>query len=67
MTLTLEFSNFKDPNVQLDNGLPVFYQQVTPALSNKSDSLLPWYLNAAGGIYPNATQCMEAGSKYVSR
>ncbi|KAF2482894.1 putative non-hemolytic phospholipase C precursor [Neohortaea acidophila] len=53
---------FKDPNVQVNNGTPVWYQNVDAALSTKTDSLLPWYLNYLGGTWENATQCMEAGS-----
>lgn len=29
---------------------------------NGSSILTPWYINYAGGIYPEATMCMDAGS-----
>jgi phospholipase C len=52
---------FKDPNVQLNNGVPLWHQKVGN-LTTKAASLLPWYLNYLGGDYPEATQCMAAGS-----
>jgi phospholipase C len=52
---------FSDPNVQVNSGTPVWYQDVTPALTNASPYLLPWYLNYLGGSWLNATQCMIAG------
>jgi phospholipase C len=52
---------FSDPNVQVNSGTPVWYQDVTPALTNASSYLLPWYLNYEGGSWLNATQCMIAG------
>jgi len=54
---------FKDPNVQKKpSGQAIWYQNVTPALSNVTDTLLPWYLNYLGGDWDAATQCMSAGS-----
>ncbi|KAK4574546.1 hypothetical protein LTR86_001387 [Recurvomyces mirabilis] len=53
---------FKDPNVQVNNGKPVWYQTVNQTVSNGSDYLLPWYLNYLGGSWNQATQCMSAGS-----
>ncbi|RMZ79485.1 hypothetical protein DV738_g3307, partial [Chaetothyriales sp. CBS 135597] len=53
---------FADPNVQINpSGKSVFYQEVISVL-NYTDYLLPWYLNYLGGEWPNATQCMNAGS-----
>jgi phospholipase C len=34
---------------------------VDSTLSNKTDFLLPWYLNYLGGNFSEATQCMTAG------
>ncbi len=53
---------FKDPNVQISNGKPVFYQDVNSTMSTKTDYLLPFYLNEKGGKWLEATQCMAAGS-----
>ncbi|KZT35416.1 non-hemolytic phospholipase C precursor [Sistotremastrum suecicum HHB10207 ss-3] len=54
---------FADPNVHIaSDGLPVWFQQVTPAISNATKELLPWYINAAGGTTPESSQCMTAGS-----
>lgn len=54
---------FSDPNVQINsNGRSVWQQNVTSALSNETDYLLPWYLNYLGGDYVNGTQCIGAGS-----
>lgn len=50
---------YKDPNVQVNNGVPNWYQR-TGSLTTKAASLLPWYLNYLGGDFYNATQCMEA-------
>lgn len=50
---------FADPNVQVNDGTPVFYQN-TGNLSTKTTDLLPWYLNYLGGTWDEATQCMEA-------
>lgn len=52
---------FSDPNVQVNNGTPVWYQVVNGSLSNATDTLLPFYLNYQGGSWEEATQCMEAG------
>ena len=53
---------FSDPNVQVNDGRSVWYQDVEANVTNIADYLLPWYLNYEGGRFPNATQCMEAGS-----
>ncbi|TVY65488.1 Non-hemolytic phospholipase C [Fusarium oxysporum f. sp. cubense] len=53
---------FADPNVQYNNGVPVWKQKVTPEQSNDTDYITPWYLNYLRGIWPAATQCMSAGS-----
>lgn len=53
---------FKDPNVQVNDGTPVWYQVVNATLSNATETLLPFYLNEDGGKWYEATQCMEAGS-----
>lgn len=37
-------------------------RNVNGTLSNATDYLLPWYLNYLGGDWPEATQCMDAGS-----
>lgn len=50
---------FKDPNVQVNNGTPVWNQMVG-SLTTKSKSLLPWDLNYLGGTWKTATQCMSA-------
>jgi len=52
---------FKDPNVQINDGTPVWNQMVGN-LTTKSKSLLPWDLNYLGGTWKTATQCMSAGS-----
>lgn len=52
---------FSDPNVQVNNGTPVWHQSTgNKVLGN--DTLLPWYLNYLGDAWEQATQCMEAGS-----
>lgn len=38
------------------------FRLVDSALSNATDFLLPFYVNAAGGNVTEATQCMVAGS-----
>lgn len=53
---------FRDPNVQVNGGRPVWYQDVDKSLSNATDYLLPWYINYLGGDAYEATQCMTAGS-----
>ncbi|KAL1856193.1 hypothetical protein Plec18170_004062 [Paecilomyces lecythidis] len=54
---------FNDPNVQVNpDGKPVWYQQVDPDMSNKTDYLLPWYLGYQGGDSLDAIQCLTAGS-----
>ncbi|QIW99400.1 hypothetical protein AMS68_004918 [Peltaster fructicola] len=53
---------FKDPNVQVNNGTPLWYQTVDSSLSTATKTLLPWYLNYLGGTWDYATQCMTAGS-----
>ena len=54
---------FSDPNVQVNpDGKSTFQQLVTPSMSTAASVLTPWYLNYLSGDYPNATQCMGAGS-----
>ncbi|RAL05427.1 nonhemolytic phospholipases C family protein [Aspergillus ibericus CBS 121593] len=54
---------FNDPNVQVNpDGLPVWYQQVDPDMSNDTTTLLPWYLGYQGGNSTDAIQCMAAGN-----
>ncbi|KUJ20808.1 PLC-E protein [Mollisia scopiformis] len=54
---------FADPNVQVNpDGKTTFQQLVTPALTNASDILQPWYINYLGGDWLEATQCIGAGS-----
>ncbi|KAF8588656.1 non-hemolytic phospholipase C precursor [Ramaria rubella] len=54
---------FADPNVHItQNGRPAWFQLVDATLSNVTDALLPFYINAAGGNLSEATQCMVAGS-----
>ncbi|KAL2803429.1 phosphoesterase family-domain-containing protein [Aspergillus granulosus] len=55
---------FNDPNVQVNSdGLPVWYQTVTPAMSSATNTLLPWYLGYQNSSYwTDAIQCMNAGS-----
>jgi phospholipase C len=57
---------YKDPNVAISEGKPVFYQVVNSSLSTKTDYLLPFYLNEKGGEWLEATQCMEAGSNSMT-
>ncbi|RDL29995.1 uncharacterized protein BP5553_10622 [Venustampulla echinocandica] len=52
---------FSDPNVQVNDGKPVWQQAVNSNLSTSAPYLLPWYLNHQGGSYLEATQCMVAG------
>ncbi|KAL1961731.1 hypothetical protein VTN77DRAFT_1093 [Rasamsonia byssochlamydoides] len=53
---------FNDPNVQVNpDGLPVWYQQVDPDMSNKTTTLLPWHLGYLGSDWPEAVQCIVAG------
>lgn len=53
---------FNDPNVQINGNRSVWYQEVNSTFSNDTDYLFPWYLNAAGGDWLEATQCMVAGN-----
>lgn len=54
---------FNDPNVQINpDGQAVWYQEVDPDMSNKTDTLLPWYLGYLSGNWTDAIQCMVAGS-----
>ncbi|KAF4638055.1 hypothetical protein G7Y89_g2 [Cudoniella acicularis] len=54
---------FSDPNVQVNSdGKNTFQQKVTPALSTKAQSLLPYYINYLGGNWTESTQCTGAGS-----
>lgn len=52
---------FSDPNVQINSGKPVWYQDAIPAV-NGTTYLLPWYLNYIGAPWTESTQCMNAGS-----
>jgi phospholipase C len=52
---------FSDPNVQVNNGKPVWQQNVNSELTTNANYLLPWYLNYLGGSFLDATQCMVAG------
>ncbi|KAK0386804.1 hypothetical protein NLU13_6640 [Sarocladium strictum] len=53
---------FADPNVQVNDGVPVWKQPVTPSQSTSPNYLSPWYLNYLGGSWVDATQCITAGS-----
>ncbi|CAI7566686.1 unnamed protein product [Penicillium bialowiezense] len=54
---------FNDPNVQVNpDGNSVWHQVVEPAQSNKTKTLLPWYLGQEGGDWHDAIQCLTAGS-----
>lgn len=62
---------FQDPNVHIspNTGKDVFHQPVNASQLSGAQKppanvteLLPWYLNAAGGDWVQATQCMVAGS-----
>ncbi|KAJ5581601.1 Phosphoesterase [Penicillium sp. DV-2018c] len=54
---------FSDPNVQVNpDGNSVWHQLVEPSQSNKTNTLLPWYLGHQGGDWHDAIQCMVAGS-----
>ncbi|KAJ5970336.1 uncharacterized protein N7479_000254 [Penicillium vulpinum] len=54
---------FNDPNVQINpDGKSVWHQVVEPSQSNKTKTLLPWYLGYKGGNAHDAIQCMNAGS-----
>ncbi|GJJ06185.1 hypothetical protein Clacol_000374 [Clathrus columnatus] len=54
---------FADPNAHVSqNGKQVWFQLVDSTLSNDTNALLPFYINAAGGNLTEATQCMVAGS-----
>ncbi|KAJ5351714.1 hypothetical protein N7452_000688 [Penicillium brevicompactum] len=54
---------FNDPNVQVNpDGNSVWHQVVELAQSNKTKSLLPWYLGQEGGDWHDAIQCLTAGS-----
>ncbi|POR35066.1 Non-hemolytic phospholipase C [Tolypocladium paradoxum] len=53
---------FNDANLQMNNGIPVWDQLTTPDLTKDSKYVTPWYLNYLGGNWPEATQCMVAGS-----
>ncbi|KAJ5091273.1 hypothetical protein NUU61_006143 [Penicillium alfredii] len=52
---------FNDPNVQVNDNRPIWYQQVDPGMSDKTNTLLPWYLGYKGGDWFDAIQCMAAG------
>ncbi|KAJ5914606.1 Phospholipase C [Penicillium tannophilum] len=55
---------FADPNVQVNTATnkSTFYQVVNSELSNATDWLLPFYLGYEGGTWPEAVQCITAGS-----
>lgn len=53
---------FQDPNVQNNDGTAVWFQKVAGSESEKSDELLPWYLNYLHGAWDTASQCMRPGS-----
>ena len=53
---------FNDPNVQMNGNKPVWNQAVDSSLTTSASYLNPWYLNYLGGSWPDATQCMVAGS-----
>ncbi|GJN83034.1 hypothetical protein PLIIFM63780_006580 [Purpureocillium lilacinum] len=53
---------FKDANLQMNGNVPVWKQKTSPALTTETDYVNPWYLNYLGGSWPEATQCMSAGS-----
>ncbi|KAK2616742.1 hypothetical protein QQS21_000354 [Conoideocrella luteorostrata] len=53
---------FKDANLQMNNGVPVWKQLTTKQQTTETDYVTPWYLNYLGGTWPEATQCMTAGS-----
>lgn len=57
---------FSDPNVQLNDGVPVWQQEVNSELTTDASYLLPWYLNYQGGSFLNATQCMGKDSRGVN-
>lgn len=42
---------FKDPNVRVNNGTPLWYQKIDSSLSTATKTLLPWYLNYLGGTW----------------
>lgn len=52
---------FKDPNVQVNSGTPVWYQVVDQTLSNTSTSLLPFYMNYLGGTWYVARESRQDG------
>ncbi|KAK2601767.1 hypothetical protein QQS21_004651 [Conoideocrella luteorostrata] len=53
--------NFGDPNVQVNNGIPV-WRQHTSQTKNGVNVLSPWHINYLGGDWKDATQCMGGGS-----
>ncbi|KIJ38386.1 hypothetical protein M422DRAFT_781472 [Sphaerobolus stellatus SS14] len=54
---------FADPNVHIaQNGRPIWFQPVSPTVTNATTDLLPFYINGAGENISLATQCMTAGS-----
>ncbi|KAJ5089266.1 hypothetical protein N7532_007950 [Penicillium argentinense] len=53
---------FNDPNVQVNaDGLSVWNQQVDPDMSDRTNTLLPFYLGWKGGETLDSIQCMAAG------
>ncbi|KAJ5994672.1 phospholipase C [Penicillium sp. IBT 35674x] len=55
---------FADPNFQVNSATnkSMFHQVVDADLSNATDWLLPLYLAYEGGTWPEAIQCVTAGS-----
>lgn len=53
---------FNDANLQMNDGVPVWNQVVTPAMSPNAKYVKPWYINYLGGDWVDATQCMYGGS-----
>ncbi|KAG6293848.1 hypothetical protein E4U46_007092 [Claviceps purpurea] len=53
--------NFGDPNVHVNDGVPVWRQR-TSKTNNGVSTLSPWHINYLGGDWKEATQCMAAGS-----
>ncbi|KAJ3474657.1 hypothetical protein NLG97_g9746 [Lecanicillium saksenae] len=53
--------NFGDPNVQVNEGIPVWKQKLKNPRKGV-DRITPWHLNYLGGDWKEATQCSGAGS-----
>ncbi|KFG83874.1 extracellular phospholipase C [Metarhizium anisopliae] len=52
--------NFGDPNVQVNDGTPVWRQSMRQPKAGV-DYLSPWHINYLGGDWREATQCMGGG------